>query len=313
MKPFHCILFVSTQLNGENEALEQAILLASENKATLDVLIISAQLPDNIADHQVSYERFLKDNANKQIEAAKSILPVKKRKMTIKIEIEWGEMPDIKIIQRVIRQPYDLLIKEAEDKGNSAGFMALDMALLRKCPSALYIHRSTGQTKPKRNIAVAIDPKNDTPQAHDLAVNLLWLSQNIAKHYDSELNIVSCWDSAIEKYLHHHYLVSVPHQQISEVATRESNEQLQALHSLIKQSGISRKQNIYQLKGNPIDLIPSFIAEHKIDVLVMGTVARTGIAGFIIGNTAENILQKIDCSLLALKPPGFVSPVTAYS
>lgn len=32
----------------------------------------------------------------------------------------------------------------------------------------------------------------------------------------------------------------------------------------------------------------------------------------IIGNTAENILQKIDCSLLALKPLGFVSPVKAY-
>lgn len=44
----------------------------------------------------------------------------------------------------------------------------------------------------------------------------------------------------------------------------------------------------------------------------MGTVARTGIPGFIIGNTAENILQKIDCSLLALKPLGFVSPVKAY-
>jgi nucleotide-binding universal stress UspA family protein len=44
----------------------------------------------------------------------------------------------------------------------------------------------------------------------------------------------------------------------------------------------------------------------------MGTVARTGISGFIIGNTAENILQKIDCSLLALKPQGFVSPVKAY-
>lgn len=36
--------------------------------------------------------------------------------------------------------------------------------------------------------------------------------------------------------------------------------------------------------------------------------ARTGISGFFPGNTAENILQKIGCSLLALKPQGFVSP-----
>lgn len=69
---------------------------------------------------------------------------------------------------------------------------------------------------------------------------------------------------------------------------------------------------LHFLKGHPSELIPSSINEHKIDMLVMGTVARTGIAGFFIGNTAENILQKINCSLWALKPHGFVSPVKAY-
>jgi nucleotide-binding universal stress UspA family protein len=42
----------------------------------------------------------------------------------------------------------------------------------------------------------------------------------------------------------------------------------------------------------------------------MGTVARTGIPGLIIGNTAEAILDQITCSVLAAKPPGFVTPVT---
>ena len=41
----------------------------------------------------------------------------------------------------------------------------------------------------------------------------------------------------------------------------------------------------------------------------MGTVARTGIPGLLIGNTAETILQRVDCSVLAVKPDGFVSPV----
>ncbi|GAM59013.1 universal stress protein family 1 [Vibrio ishigakensis] len=43
--------------------------------------------------------------------------------------------------------------------------------------------------------------------------------------------------------------------------------------------------------------------------MVMGTLARTGIPGIVIGNTAENIVQAVSCSLVALKPPGFVSPV----
>jgi nucleotide-binding universal stress UspA family protein len=42
----------------------------------------------------------------------------------------------------------------------------------------------------------------------------------------------------------------------------------------------------------------------------MGTVARSGIPGLIMGNTAEAILTELECSVLAIKPPGFVTPVT---
>ncbi|MFG0289007.1 MAG: universal stress protein, partial [Rhodopirellula sp. JB044] len=49
--------------------------------------------------------------------------------------------------------------------------------------------------------------------------------------------------------------------------------------------------------------------EVEADLMVMGTVCRTGIAGVLIGNTAETVLSDINCSLLALKPEGFQSPV----
>jgi nucleotide-binding universal stress UspA family protein len=42
----------------------------------------------------------------------------------------------------------------------------------------------------------------------------------------------------------------------------------------------------------------------------MGTVARTGISGFFMGNTAETILNQLNCSVLAVKPHGFVTPVS---
>lgn len=46
------------------------------------------------------------------------------------------------------------------------------------------------------------------------------------------------------------------------------------------------------------------------DVIGLETVARTGITGFIMDNTAETILDQIECSVLAIKPPGFQTPVT---
>jgi len=41
------------------------------------------------------------------------------------------------------------------------------------------------------------------------------------------------------------------------------------------------------------------------DLLVMGSVARSGIPGLVVGNTAEKILGHVDCSVLVLKPKGF--------
>ena len=63
-------------------------------------------------------------------------------------------------------------------------------------------------------------------------------------------------------------------------------------------------------KGHPDDVIPDLVRHSDIDLVVMGTVGRTGIPGLFIGNTAEEVLGQIDCSILAIKPPGFESPVT---
>ncbi|GAL17372.1 universal stress protein family 1 [Vibrio maritimus] len=68
---------------------------------------------------------------------------------------------------------------------------------------------------------------------------------------------------------------------------------------------------MHHLHGRADDLIPKCVRERDVDVLVMGTVARTGISGFVIGNTAENVLQSIHCSLVALKPQGFKTPIAS--
>ena len=67
---------------------------------------------------------------------------------------------------------------------------------------------------------------------------------------------------------------------------------------------------LHMVEGETCEVITEFVEKKKIDVVVMGTLARTGISGFFMGNTAESILNTIDCSMLAVKPPGFMTPVT---
>lgn len=49
------------------------------------------------------------------------------------------------------------------------------------------------------------------------------------------------------------------------------------------------------------------------DLIVIGTVGRSGIQGLLLGNTAEKVLDTCDCSIFTVKPDGFVSPIQPIS
>ncbi|CCD10696.1 Universal stress protein E homolog [Legionella pneumophila] len=192
------------------------------------------------------------------------------------------------------------------------GFKALDMELLRKCPCALFLYRPLKHTQQDIRIAVAIDPKDEEAEALDLSLRLLEVAHSLNVRYQGKLSIISCWEFALESYLRDSVWLKISKEELDRIVAEEKHVHGLLLQELIKRSQISGAYQIDHLKGQPEEVIPAIITHKRIDILVMGTVARTGISGFMIGNTAENILQDIDCSLLALKPQGFVSPVKAY-
>ncbi|MCB1246542.1 MAG: universal stress protein [Acidimicrobiia bacterium] len=64
------------------------------------------------------------------------------------------------------------------------------------------------------------------------------------------------------------------------------------------------------IEGSPGHALPKLAERLNINVIVMGTVARRGLSGLIMGNTAETMLRAVHCSILTVKPDGFVSPIT---
>ncbi len=90
--------------------------------------------------------------------------------------------------------------------------------------------------------------------------------------------------------------------------TREAHTRM--LDDLLGKYDLSKlRHRVHLVKGPARALIPAVAGREQIDLLVMGTVCRTGVPGFLIGNTAESVLQQVDCSVLAVKPEGFVTPV----
>jgi nucleotide-binding universal stress UspA family protein len=63
------------------------------------------------------------------------------------------------------------------------------------------------------------------------------------------------------------------------------------------------------LKRAAGNLIPALAEAKEVELIVMGTLSRTGISGLLIGNTAEKVLNQVDCSVLTVKPDSFITPI----
>lgn len=312
MDRFKNIIYVSTGIRDDVHGLMQAFKLAYENEAKIKILIVSPEFPRTLIGHKKKFGEMLVHQIKSAAETILSTMKSDVPPFSLIIKLEFSDSPATSIIQHVLRESHDLLVKEAETKEDQKGFKALDMNLLRKCPCPVWLCRPFKHTADKLQIAVAIDPESYEVEGHDLSIKLLQLSRSLADKNNEELIIISCWNFLFEDYFRHSARVRMEKEKLRKTSLQIQSEHRRALQTLICESGIKGGLQIHHLKGLPDKIIPDYIHNKKIDLLVMGTVARKGLSGFIIGNTAENILQSLDCTLLAIKPNGYISPVKAY-
>ena len=98
--------------------------------------------------------------------------------------------------------------------------------------------------------------------------------------------------------------------EIDALLEARTNHARHRLHSLLSRQSIELDTaRIHLPHGTPSEKIHEVATDIEADLIVLGTVCRTGVAGFLIGNTAEQLLSRIDCSVLALKPEGFQTPI----
>jgi nucleotide-binding universal stress UspA family protein len=167
--------------------------------------------------------------------------------------------------------------------------------------------------------AVDFDLLVPLPSEHDLNREILELAASLALSDSASLHIVHAWEALAERMLVSRGGMS-PEGAISYIQ-REQAHHRNELHRLAeKLRGWIGKDaydylspRVHLPEGPAKVVIAPLAAELQADLVVMGTVARTGISGLIIGNTAEAILNRLRCSVLAVKPPGFKTPVKVES
>ncbi len=323
MQRFNNILCVTTPYSDNVITLERAAALAGNNQARLTVAGVIDEIPFNA--RLIERAPFIEDlQANIVAEHRKrleELVAPWNKNIEIQPKVLIG-IPFLEIIREVLHNGRDLVIKTAESGGLlDRVFGSDDMHLLRKCPCPVWLVKSKSP-KAYRRILAAVDvddyyPPEELNTRHLLNLQILEMASSLALSEFSELHIVYAWDDIGESMMRR-ALVDTSEEKIIAYIEEVRQQHKQNLNVLMDEI-ISRlgkntleylKPRTHLLKGSPRKEIPAFADEIKADLVVMGTVARTGISGFFMGNTAETILNRLSCSVLAIKPPGFVTPVT---
>ncbi len=221
-------------------------------------------------------------------------------------------MPFLEIIREVLRYGHDLVMATARGRNNlkERFFGSTTMHLMRKCPCPVWVVKAS-QPKWHTRILAAVDPNPHDKERQALNVKIMDLATSLARLEQRELVVVHAWTFPVERSLRggHVGLSSDVDRWVSDA--REQHRQW--LIDLLQPYALEELEcEVYLLKGEAGRLIPEVAAAKEVKLIVMGTVSRTGVAGLLIGNTAEKILHQVDCGVLAVKPDGFVTPVRLH-
>jgi len=230
--------------------------------------------------------------------------------------------PHEEITREVVSNGRDLVLK-AQESGNGLKerlFGDSDFRLLNACPCPVLLVKSL-LSKPYRHRRICAGVYQDEHPGghrddryainHRILENATWL----ATAQFAELHIIHVWEAYGEQYLRSgrsplqfdadNYVVS------------EQQRNRQALNTCLTELRESVASDMlpafnpacHLVKGSHRDEIIRLAVSMEADLVVVGDLVHSGLTGLIVDSTAEAIVRHLNCSVLIVKPPDFVTPV----
>ena len=188
-------------------------------------------------------------------------------------ELEWDENWAIQAVAAAARCSASMILKGSSDHSpvDRELRQTSDWTLLRTAPCPVLMVKNFHDWGHRRVLA-AINPAS-TESAHKRLDNqIVSFTRQLASSYNSDTHYVTAF---------------------ADLNHRPDSEKIAAV------CGTS-PDKIHVRQGKAADVIRDLSAELDVDLIVVGTVARDGIKGRVIGNTCERLLDQTHSDVLVL-------------
>ena len=300
------ILVIVDPTASEHPAVAKGALLAEKFKARIELFVCDTKATREMrmAAHVRAHpERpFLVD--------IKSVLetlaaPLRSRGLDVTTECAYADALHVGLIDRTRHTQADLVIKDTHrhSLAQRTFLTNTDWQLIRGCPVPLLLTKNTKWASAPR-ICAAVDPGhvNDKPEMLDH-----WIVEHaalLAQRLEGELHVVHVYlPMAVigAASAGNPPLATVVSAQ--DLAAEEMNRR-KLVDALLSEYRLG-PERIHLEVGGPAQVLPRAAESLHADVLTMGAIARSGLKRIFIGSTAEDVLERLPCDALIVKPPNF--------
>jgi universal stress protein E len=293
------IMVVIDPTTHAQPALVKATQLAVRSGASLELYVcdIEQDIPESWAGGASAAEYRELSRLRRLDELFALAEPLRGRGLKVTTVCEWHAPLEQGIGHHVIRTAPDLVVKDTHryPPMPRAMLTRTDWNLIRQVPAPLLLVRARPWPVPPR-IGAAVDPCHpaDRPVALDEAITRA--GRALADTLDGVLDV-------------YHVLQTPPHLPgeavPDEERVRAHGEACAAVERLAARVAATARFDA----GPVVEGLTRAAQTYVPDVLVVGAVARSRSGHSAASGTAVRLLERTDCDLMVVKPPGFVSPL----
>jgi universal stress protein E len=298
------ILAVVDPERESQPALSRALELAAKTKATVTAFMtiydFSYEMTTMLSsqEREAMREAVIKDRTQWLVEE------VVQFEQDIKVQVFWSNRPYEAIIKHVIKNNVDIVVKasRAHDDLKSIVFTPTDWHLLRKCPVPVLLVKDHGWPS-NGNIVAAVNVGTEDNEHAMLNDEITQLAKDYASLLSGEVHLANSYPSTPLNIA-----IEVPEFDANTYNNSVKNHHISQMEKHSEKFSIPMA-NCHVKEGLPEAVIPRIAKNLDAELVIIGTVGRVGLSAVLIGNTAEHVIDALNCDVLAVKPEGFESPV----
>ncbi len=233
---------------------------------------------------------------------------IKQSKLRVQAKAIKGD-PHRVVLSEIERDQHDLVVVEFGHKNVllSTMFISTTMQLLRNCPIPVLVSRPSHNIAFKQILA-AVDPLDSSgafeASANALNDKIMALTNAIALNMNQQVHILNCWRHPMKERMQANSRLSK--EKVHKILLEAREQQKARLANFLKINMSNKiRYRLHLRQGKPERFIPSVAKDYQINMVIIGSVGRSGLDGLMVGNTAERILCHSDLSLLVVKPHGY--------